>query len=304
MRALILFNPNSGRGRGQRVAESVRAMLAAGGAEAELFATAKEPPGVFQGRLSAALAGKDLLIVAGGDGTLHHALPAAAGSGVPLYHLAMGTENLFARQFGMDRTPATLERAIRAWRTLDVDVATLTLDDQPPCPFVLMCSIGPDASVIRRMDAGRRGPISHLSYCRPVLAELMRPSLPRLTIEVDGKMLVQDQRGMAVVANSRQYAARIDPAMNASMTDGLLDVVFFPVTGRVSLAAWIIKSRLRKHLGKALTYEAAQRVRITAAGTDGAPAYQIDGECGRHRFAKGLEMRVEVRPAALRVLLP
>ena len=47
IRALILYNPNSGRGRGQRVAESVRAMLLGGGAEAELFATAQEEPGVF-----------------------------------------------------------------------------------------------------------------------------------------------------------------------------------------------------------------------------------------------------------------
>lgn len=303
MRVLILYNPNSGKGRGQRVAESVRAMLTQGGAAATLFATAKEPPADFHARLRAALPGHDLLVVAGGDGTLHNTLPTAINSGIPIYHLAMGTENLFARQFGMDRTPATLDRAIKAWKTLDVDAATLTINDHPPHPFVLMCSIGPDASVIRRLDAARRGPISHLSYFRPILAELLAPSLPRLTIDIDGHRLITDQPGMAIVANSRQYALRIDPALNASMTDGLLDVVFFPAAGRVSLASWVLKSRFRKHLGHPLQYQSGRSVRITAAAI-GPCAYQLDGECGRHPLTNACSMRFEVHPRALKVLTP
>ncbi|HYE60923.1 MAG TPA: diacylglycerol kinase family protein [Phycisphaerales bacterium] len=305
MRALILYNPHSGRGRGQRTAESVAAMLRSTGGTPTLLGTAKEPPDAFHARLRAALAGQNLLIVAGGDGTLHHTLPSVVGSGVPLYHLAMGTENLFARQFAMDGSPATLERAVKAWRTLDIDVATLTLDGDSPRPFVLMCSIGPDAGVIRRLDAARSGPISHLSYVRPIVAELLAPSLPRLTVEVDGRKVIDDQPGMCVVANSRHYAMRIDPALNASMTDGLLDVVFFPSAGRVSLAAWMLKSRFRKHLGKPLTYVSAGKVRITAPNHRGpAPAYQVDGECGRHTFPKGVELNIDVVPKALKLLAP
>jgi diacylglycerol kinase (ATP) len=305
VRVLILYNPNSGKGRGQRVAESVRAMLTQSGANADLFATTKEDPAIFHPRLKSALADHDLLVVAGGDGTLHHTLPTAMNSGVPIYHLAMGTENLFARQFNMDRTPATLDRAIKSWRTLDVDVATVTLDDRPPHPFVLMCSIGPDAGVIRRLDAARRGPISHLTYFRPILTELLTPNLPRLTIEADGQPLITDQPGLCIIANSRQYALRIDPALNASMTDGLLDLVFFPASGPISLAAWVLKSRFRKHLGKPLTYHPARTLRITAAASPSSPpAYQLDGECGRHLFPRGVDMRFKVHPKALKVLVP
>ena len=252
------------------------------------------------------MSGLNLLVIAGGDGTLHHTLPAVINTGVPIYHLAMGTENLFARQFRMDRTPRTLDRTIKSWRTLDIDVATLTLGGSTPAnphPFVLMCSIGPDASVIRRLDAARRGPISHLSYLKPIAAELLSPSLPRLTIEADGRRVVEDTPGMAVIANSRQYAMRIDPAMNASMTDGLLDIVFFPATNRYSLAGWVLKSRLRRHLGKPLTYEHARCVRVVS-DLSSSPAYQLDGECGRHSFEKHLHLDFEVRPKALCVLTP
>ena len=55
MRVLVLYNPNAGRGRGQRVAESVRAMLERRGLTADLLATVKEPPEAFCQRLTQAL---------------------------------------------------------------------------------------------------------------------------------------------------------------------------------------------------------------------------------------------------------
>ncbi len=306
MRTLILFNPNAGRGRGQRVAESVRDLLASRSAHADLFPTAKEPPDAFHARLSAAMQGLDLLIVAGGDGTLHSTLPSLLNTAIPVYHLAMGTENLFARQFRMDRAPETLDRAIKAWRTLDVDAATLSFDTpHPPHPFILMCSLGPDASVIRRLDAARRGPISHLSYLKPILSEVIAPAIPRLTIEVDGERLADNQPGMAIIANSRQYAMRIDPACNASMTDGLLDVVFFPAATRFHLPAWVALSRLRLHRRAGVLYRQGRSVRVTCDATaPAAPAYQLDGECGRHPIAPGATLTFTVQPRALRVLAP
>jgi diacylglycerol kinase (ATP) len=305
MRTLILFNPNSGRGRGQRVAQSVRDLLASRGTHADLFPTAKEPPDAFHARLSAALNGLDLLIVAGGDGTLHSTLPSLLNTGTPVYHLAMGTENLFARQFRMDRSPETLDRAIKAWRTLDVDAATVQLSDPHPHPFILMCSLGPDASVIRRLDAARRGPISHLSYLKPILSEVLAPAIPRLTLEVDGALLTDNQPGMAIIANSRQYAMRIDPACNASMTDGLLDVVFFPAKTRFHLPAWVALSRLRLHRRAGVLYRQGRSVRVTCDATaSAAPAYQLDGECGRHPIAPGSILTFSVQPGALRVLAP
>lgn len=305
MRVLVLYNPSSGRGRGQRVAEGVRALLASRGTNAELFPTAKEPPEQFHARLAGALRAADLLVVAGGDGTLHHTLPSLLGSGTPVYHLAMGTENLFARQFRMDRSPGTLDRAIRSWKTLDVDAAVLSPSDSTRSyPFILMASIGPDAGVIRRLDAARRGPISHLSYIRPILAEVLAPTIPSLTIEVDGRILVQGRSGMAVVANSRQYAMRIDPACDASMTDGLLDVVFFPAGTRFHLPFWVTLARLRLHRRAGVFYRQGQHVRITCATPGPAPAYQLDGECGRHPIASTAPLDFSVRAKALRVLTP
>jgi diacylglycerol kinase (ATP) len=296
VRAVILYNPRSGKGRGEQVACNVGEMLRRRSFQIDMMGTEKETAEDFRWRAAACLNGADLMVVAGGDGTLHRSLPALAGSGVAVYHLAMGTENLFSRQFGMNGTVETLEKAVEAWSTQDVDLGAFSVNGAASEPFAIMCSVGPDASIVRKLDATRTGPISHLTYLGPILTELANPWLPRLAMEVDGETL--EGRGMVVVANSRQYGMRLDPAERASMTDGLLDVVFAPAAGSLELGARVLGFRLRRH-GKDVVYKQAKRVRVIVEAD--TPAFQVDGECG-HAKPGRLVMDLEVLPKALKVL--
>jgi diacylglycerol kinase family enzyme len=106
---------------------------------------------------------------------------------------------------------------------------------------------------------------------------------------------------MVVIANSRQYAVRIDPAEKASMTDGQLDAVVFPCRGPVSAAIALARCRIRKH-GRRVVYKQGRSIRVHAEDPR-PPALQIDGEC--QRVATGpLNLLATVRPAALKVLVP
>ena len=148
----------------------------------------------------------------------------------------------------------------------------------------------------------RSGPIRHMSYARPVIEEFLRPRLPVISVEVDGKRVVDGQRGMVVVANSRQYGLRVDPAHRASVTDGLVDVVFFPAEGSIGLALWMLAARMRRHSGrKGLVYEQGKVVRVRAEGE-----YQVDGEAGKaHGEAGGIQdLMIESVPGSLVVLAP
>lgn len=98
-----------------------------------------------------------------------------------------------------------------------------------------------------------------------------------MSIWVDGHQVVDQQKGMAVVANSRQYAMRVDPARRADMCDGRLDVVFFPSRHWLGTGLWMLRSRFGRHLrSKSLVYRTAERVRIESHG--GEMVYQLDGE--------------------------
>ncbi len=263
-----MYNPISGRGRSAAAAEALRSCLADQGHEAITLASRLDSTDSW---LTPALKNAGLLIVAGGDGAMRMAAPAACHAGVPVYHLPLGTENLFAREFGMTKHANTLLSAIERWRIRDVDVGIAN-----GRMFLLMASVGFDAEVVHVLAGSRASSISHFSYVRPILASMRTWRPQRLSIEADGRTRVDQQRGMVVIANSRQYGWRIDPAVNARMDDGLLDVVFFPATSLRQLVGWVIRCRLRRqHRHRNLVSAQGREIVVRCAEP---MRFQLDGD--------------------------
>ena len=292
MKLVVVFNPSSGRGRGPAYARTLDHALGdrGDGHEIELVevgaaAVRRDLVAVLEGRAEQGQEPRkrtpaDGLIVIGGDGTVHSCAAAAARTGTPLYHFPTGTENLFAREFGMDRRLETVRAAIENLKRHELAGRPMPRVDLARCngrTFLLMASVGIDANIVHRLCRNRVGRITHLSYAPHILAELVRPWSRPLTITVDGVRIVDRQRGMVVVANSRQYAMRMDPARRADMADGKLDVVFFPASHWTLLALWLLRARMGRHLiSKKLVYRTGQTIRIESHG--GEMVYQLDAE--------------------------
>ena len=302
---VLIFNPISGAGRAGAGARQVADRLGALGHEVVSIPTQLVPPSQW---LDPALHHAALLLIAGGDGAVRMAAPSASRTGTPIYHLPFGTENLFAREFGMDGSPATLDRALDRFEVRHVDMGIAN-----GRTFLLMASVGFDAEVVHDLAARRGASISHLSYVPPILGQLRRWRPPHLEITVDGQHLNTDGPGFVVVANSRQYGWRLNPAGRASMSDGVLDVAFFPARSRRALIGWAIRCRLQNHFNHAnLIYRTGQSVAITCA----APVrYQLDGDPPGvvHEMNPGtphepsdqpLLLKIGISPAALPVLIP
>lgn len=252
------------------------------------------------GRIARAARDAQAMIVLGGDGSVHHALPALVGAPAALYHYALGTENLFSREFGMRPEPDAVLHALRAGRTREINVGTAAWGGHTR-HFAVMLSCGPDAGVIRRLHARRAGAISHLAYIRPVFEELLSPSLPTVTIHADGDEVVRGARGLLLIANMRQYALRIDPAPLADPGDGLLDVVFMPARNAPATLAWVVACRRRRgHRRPGFVHHRARNIRVEFAHET---PLQADGEhCPGVR--RGETALVGVHAQGVRVLLP
>lgn len=291
MKVVLVVNTRSGRGVGRHVGATLEDRIAGAGHVCVRLDVGPD----IEDRLPEALHRAGALVVAGGDGTVHHAARAAIDAGVPIHHVPLGTENLFAREFGMTRDA-------------DAVLAALAQADSPPVDageadgrvFLVMCSVGADASVILRLHAERKGSIRRLSYAPHIAAEALRPALPRLTVTVDGREVVSARRGLLIIANSRQYAARLDPVHDASMTDGRLDALFMPATTTATLCLWALRCWLREASGHpSAVHTRAERIEIAWEGAP--PPAQIDGEAFD---LSGERATLRVLPAALRVLLP
>jgi diacylglycerol kinase (ATP) len=295
MSVLIVHNPRSGRGAARPLVEQLDRALRADGHDVEIVEAGSSSVGHLLERSHA-------VALVGGDGTVHHALEDLARSRKPLIILPRGTENLLARELGMTADAERAARTIRAARTRDLDLGLVNSGSLRRRRFVVMLSAGPDASVIHRLDRARMGAISHASYIRPIIAEALRPALPRLVVDADGRRLVDGRQGLLVVANSRQYALRVDPAADADPTDGLLDVVFMPCATTLGAVAWLARSRLRRAAGdQRMVKIRARSVRIALApGRSGVavPPVQLDGEAVD---AGPGPIEVGVEPGAFRV---
>lgn len=290
MHVILYYNPSAGTGRAEREAEALTRRLREAG---------HEPTLVRAGESASKLNAEHALVVLGGDGTVHFMLDHAIDTRAALYHFPMGTENLFAREFGTDRRPETLIAALDRGVVREVDVARCN-----GRAFSIMCGVGPDAGVVRRLADNRRGPILHISYMPHILAELVQPALAPLTVHVDGQQVVRQEPGWLVIANSRQYALRQDPAINADITDGLLDVAFFPARTSLAVIAWMLLSRLRLQHRSSLHIHARGRDIRIECPTKTLP-YQLDGESITEQVGVGEQgLTIGLDRRRLRVLSP
>jgi len=287
---LILYNPVSGGGRAERAAERLARTLRGAGHRTALTPTRREPG---DGWLDERLTGTAVMVILGGDGAVRAAAGAAIRTGTPLYHVPYGTANLFAREFGMDRQPTTLLRALERF-----DVRLVDVGDADGEPFVLMASVGFDAGVVHDLAERRGASISYLSYTGPLFRQLRQWDPTPLAMSIDGRSveLNPPARGTIVVANARGYAFGLNPAPDADMTDGLLDVIDLPMPTRRSVLAWMVKLRLGLRRGVKVRRGAVIEIRCETP-----QRLQLDGD------PSGGEARVfglSIRPGVLPVLFP
>lgn len=299
MNIALLFNPASGRGRRGAAVDALSDRLRQDGHR--VLPMRVGGPELEDVAARQTLARSDVLLIAGGDGTVNRALPMAIASGVAVYHVPMGTENLFAREFGMKGDAGSIRRALEKNEVCAIDTAECN-----GRPFVIMCSAGPDADVIYRLMARRTGGISHLSYVMPIIREAITGRVEPMSLGVDDRVLFEGKRGMLVVANSRMYGFGANPAHMADVRDGSLEVVFFPAPFPLAAGFWLLACILGvvRYLPERLVGRVAVRgmhIVAVASGKTGLRV-QMDGEV----FGEGRsdELEIRVRPGSLRVLMP
>jgi diacylglycerol kinase family enzyme len=291
LRVTLIINAASGRGRAVKVAERIDSLLRARGHHTDRVSVQDSAP------VRETLADADVAVVVGGDGTLHAILEDCVATQTPAYHAPAGTENLFAREFAMSHDPETVLRAVEDGRNPPIDVCRAN-----GRPFVLMASIGWDASIIHYLHKNRNGAIRHITYVKPILIQLARFPRVWFDVQAEGRSLVSGHQGLLVVANSRRYAMRLDPARDARPDDALLDVVFLPFRTPAGLLVWSALAMAgAQGSNSSLVTARAREVTINAKGP--AACLQLDGEAvGDAPSPEGkLSLSIAIEPGVLLV---
>ncbi|MEV6519788.1 diacylglycerol kinase family protein [Micromonospora chalcea] len=291
----VLANPSAGRGRHRALLPRILERLGAAGRPVELLRA--RTPAEAEAACHAAVAdGAGALVTVGGDGTVHRALQAVAGTAVPFGPVPAGTGNDFAVETGFPADPAAavevIADALAAGRTRPVDLARLSGPGVPDRWYGAVLAAGFDAIVNERANRMRwpRGP---RRYDLAIVVELAKLRPRRYRLSLDGVPQEVDAVLIAV-GNVASYGGGMRICPDADPHDGLLDVV---VGGRFDRRT-LMRVKPQIYRGTHVTHPLvrAYRARTVELATDGITTY-ADGE-----RSLDLPVTVTAAPAALRLL--
>lgn len=235
--------------------------------------------------------GYDRVVAAGGDGTVNEVARGLLRAPLPFGILPLGSGNALARSLGIPLRIAEALATLPNAKPRAIDVGKVGDN-----VFLSTAGIGIDAEVCHRFNQSRRRGLGPYVYnsCKAVFG--FRPGA--VEIEFSGKEPESVRPFLLTIANTHQYGYGATIAPGASPADGVLDVCI--VQNLTLLRALIHARRLFTGTidlmpGVTITRTTQLTIRCAEVGR-----LQVDGES----VVGDVEMRVEVLPGALEVLLP
>jgi diacylglycerol kinase (ATP) len=259
----------------------------------------------------------DVILLFGGDGTIHRHLGLLVKLGVPVLVVPAGSGNDFARSVNLRgvRNSLTAWNRFRNgasnWRSIDLGViASANEAGGAPAPhsryFCCVAGVGLDGEVARRANnlprwlRGHGGYVFSLAPTIFTFAPLpMKISTPPDDATAGTGWITRSAQPtlLAAFANTPQFGGGMKIAPKAKMDDGLLDVCIVGGVGRFKLLTVFPTVYAGRHLGiRKVEYFHTTRVRVE---TEHPLDVYADGE-----YVCRTPVEISIQRAALKVVTP
>ncbi|MDE0547600.1 diacylglycerol kinase family protein [Microbacterium sp. C7(2022)] len=260
----------------------------------------------------------DVVLVAGGDGTVRAVSESMSGTGVPLAIVPSGTGNLLARNLKLPLSnPATMVKAAFTGESTAIDVGWAELvredGDTEKRAFVVMGGMGLDAAMIANTNPQLKKSVGWVAYVDGAARSLADAKPFRVMYQMPGHKLHSARVQSVLFANCGQLPAGLDLIPEASVSDGALDVVVFQPKGTLGWllvwrrVAWDNSVLKRFRAGRKVlslrTRDSAVRYSRGAGievGAESAHPVQLDGD----EFGEATRITVTLDAGALLVMAP
>jgi YegS/Rv2252/BmrU family lipid kinase len=239
----------------------------------------------------------DLVLVAGGDGTVRVVCSALAHTGIPVGVIPAGTGNLLARNLHipLDLDDA-LERILEG-RDRRIDLVRVNGDGLDTDRFAVMAGLGLDAAIISDAPPHLKKQIGWTAYLVSAAKNINHPSV-RVQITIDDAETIERRVRTVVIGNVGMLQANIPLLPDARPDDGLLDVVVI-APRRVTqwpIVVWRLLTRTHR-TDMYLERFTGRKVELVAAVD---VQRQLDGD----PIGAGRSLFTEIEPGALTARVP
>jgi YegS/Rv2252/BmrU family lipid kinase len=282
----VIFNPAA---RGEK-SQRLRAFLDAKAGPTVTLAPTRRAGDAKTLAAEAVAQGYEVVVAAGGDGTINEVVNGLGTSGVALGVLPLGTVNVFAQELGIPRDFDAAWGVIEAGEVRTIDLGCAEAQGQRRL-FVQLAGVGFDAQAVRAANwelKKKLGPLSYLWAGAQVLWE------PRRVVEV----MPGGRGSIVLIGNGRLYGGKLALFPEARLDDGKLDVCVFERWSGLAVTRYVLGVMQGNHtrLPDVKYFQTEQ----FECRCDSTPVpYELDGE-----DAGEAPVRFSVLPRALRVIAP
>jgi len=254
-KAILLYNPLSGRRRKHRVAdvEAACSVLRAAGVEANPTATHPGPRASEQAR-EAIAAGCDTVFACGGDGTIHDVLQGMVSGSASLGIIPLGTANSLAHDLRIPQDAACAAHAALAAQPRRIALGKLRYLDfagnQSSRYFVVAVGVGVDAHLFYKLNLMLKGRLGMTAYYAKATHLWLTHRMERFlaefleTGESEPRRAIVSQLLAVRIRNFGGVLQELAPGASLERND--LRLVLFRTTNRLSYLLYILRGLLRE----------------------------------------------------------
>ncbi|MEP6685873.1 MAG: diacylglycerol kinase family protein [Verrucomicrobiota bacterium] len=220
--------------------------------------------------------GCDLIVAAGGDGTLNAVINGIGEriADVSIGLVPLGTGNDFARSLNLSKDVDESIECLERRRTRQIDLVRVTSDSTRY--FVNVSAGGFSGIVNEKLTPEMKATWGPLAYLRGAAEALPELCAYRTEMLLDDSEQVAMNLYNVIVANGRYVAGGIPIAPDASVDDGLLDIILIPERPAGQLALLMGQILMGEHLkNEAIVFRRAAKL---AVNSHPGIWFNVDGE--------------------------
>ena len=290
--AAVIINPVKSPNKQFRAALT-QVCTDAGWDEPLWLETSEEDPGRGQAK-EALEAGVDVVIAAGGDGTIRSVAEVLAGTDTAMGLVPLGTGNLLARNQGIVVVdPVRAARSVLEGTKTKIDVINAVVDHADQEHMCLVAAgLGYDAAIMADTVDELKDRVGWLAYVESGIRKL--PGKPvTATITVDGHQETHRKVRGVMVGNCGKLMGGIEIFQDAVPTDGILDILTFSPRGKFGWLG-VVAGVFGKGKSRSVRSLSGKSAQITL---ESPQEFQIDGD----HMGSASHLRVTVDPLALTI---
>lgn len=239
--------------------------------------------------------GADLILVAGGDGTVNEVINGMVHSEVPVGILPGGTANVLATELGIGSKLERAAKLVHECKPERISLGMLRFPDREPRYFALMAGAGLDAHIVYNVSARMKSMLGKVAYWIAGFVHGVRV-LPEFDVQLEGRSF---RSSFALASRVRNYGGDLEIARNVTLLDHDFEVVLFAGSNPLRYFKYLTAVIIGKADGRKGVTMLRSNAAAFASPDDRRIYVQVDGE-----YAGCLPVTVEIVPRCLTMLMP